>query len=198
LRHLDARGWRDELSQLVHLLATPAAKKRWQKDWGGTFGDYDQYSAADLDYPIIDVIRHKKGGVTIPALALPALLVKLTAPDAVILREVKAALNQWRKRHPVSVSKPGRKAANAVFDQSTFGVWLDNKIAELGELLAWRNELPKSERTKFPNAALGSWLGFEDKKTSIAIGILNRALRDFRPINSQVVSEACAPPASKG
>ena len=173
LRNLDAMGWRDEIARLRHLLTSKAEIDKRCEEWGEDLGDPDRYRPGIIDYPIVDVVNWQEGGVRIPALALPALLVKLSAPDAVIIDRVKAALKQWRQRHPFAVSRRGRKASNAVFDTNMFKVWWRNRIVELGELIAWRNGLAASERRKFPNAALGAWLKFDDKKTSISIKLLN-------------------------
>ncbi len=164
---------------------------KWREEWGEILGERSDYRPAYIDYPIVEVIEWEKEGTTIPALALPALLVKLDAPDDVILRQVKEALKQWRKKHPFSVSPSGRKAPNAIFDETTFAVWRSHKIVQLGELIAWREGLRVGGQKTFPNAALGSWLDFDDKKTSKAFKLLKRALEeDLRALNAQVVFES--------
>jgi hypothetical protein len=117
--------------------------------------------------------------------------VSLHAPDALILERVKATLKEARKSHPISTSKPGRKAANARYDERTFAHWLSLKIVQLAELWAWRNRLDEKEQKRFPNAALGSWLDFDDKKTSQAVSLMWRVINDdFRALNKQAVAEA--------
>jgi hypothetical protein len=113
---LKAKGWRNEISRVERLLTSEADRKKWEKEWS-RLGDFDTYRRTSLDFPVVDVIEHKTEGVNIPALALPALLVKLTAPDELILRQMEVVLKQWRKKNPFAVSKPGRKAANAIFDR---------------------------------------------------------------------------------
>ena len=92
------------------------------------------------------------------------------------------------------------RCLNVVLHTNMFKVWWKNKdLVELGRFYpAWRrmNFSPASERRKFPNAALGAWLKFDYKKTSISIKLLNSALEDFRALNAQVVYEGGGDPIS--
>jgi len=97
-------------------------------------------------------------------------------------------LKKWRATHPLPVSVPGRKALNATFTNNDFEAWINNKIVQVGELLAWRDGLDDEERNKYPNAALANWLHFDEKKFSKAKNLLDRVIDNLGSLNTVAVS----------
>jgi hypothetical protein len=141
----------------------------------------------------VRLIEPDDEGVCLSPLELPALRVYLDAPDGVILKQFKAALKEARKSHPAPIVKPGPPAHTAIFDRTTFDRWRENRIIQLGELLAWREELSAAERRNYPNVALGEMAGLEggdlDKKTSLAIACLEKALSSVHALSAQICSD---------
>ncbi len=160
-----------------------------------TLGD-GEWRFAYLGPPTVELIERPENGERyrrVYAIQTPALLVQLDAPDDVIWREFRKQLQDARRHYPAPVKKPGRKAMNARFDARKFATWRAHKIVTLHALMTWRGEISEAERSKYPQAALGHWLEFEEKKTSEAVGHLREALKAIPALRAQVVEEARAP-----
>ena len=114
------------------------------------------------------------------------------------MEQVRLALEERKKSNPPPVSKPGRQAPNFRFDEATFAKWRAGKIVELARLLAWRANLPASERSKDRDWVLGEWLGYAgrarsgnlSKKTAEAKRTLREALACRPALIAQITQDA--------
>jgi hypothetical protein len=104
--------------------------------------------------PIVWLV--KKGPTTLHQIEKPALIVQLQAPDGIIHKQFKEALELARKTYPAPIKKPGPKSANAAFTQRQISTWLNYKIVQLCELDNWRKGLRKDKRPK--DSHFGKWL----------------------------------------
>ena len=104
--------------------------------------------------PIVRLVE--KGPITLHQIEKPALIVQLQAPNGIILKQFKEALELARKKYPDPIKKPGPKSANAAFSQRQISTWLNYKIVQLCELDNWRKGLRKDKRPK--DSDFGAWL----------------------------------------
>jgi hypothetical protein len=216
LRNLDLQGWLKELERISrHLFGVdhPLASRSLPLQRAGLmwnlFEDGAGLHTIRLGIRTVRLleprvvtrkVNGKQRSVRLDVVSpyeLPALLVHLDAPDDVIMTQFKAALKEARKRYPAPVAKPGRNALSARFTKRTFTVWLNYKIVQLAELLTWRALLGEEEQKKYPNTALGGWLGFDDKKMSLAMGCLEKAVTGIPALATQIAGKASKERKSK-
>ena len=135
----------------------------------------------------VELILPQQAGYVLELYRLPALIVYVNAPDAVILSEIKRTLKAIRKPLRPPIAKPGRAAFNSLFDAHIFAKWRSEKIVQLAELLMWRAKLSKQEAKNYPDHVLGKWLGKETPQaTTKAKNTLKEALASLPALGAQV------------
>jgi hypothetical protein len=177
---LDARGWRDALLRAkAQLDPTWSAEK---EEWKGVIGpDIENMYPGIIPVPVVRLIEEPE---RLHGIELPALLVNLNAPDGVIRDEFEKALRAARENYPSLVLKRGPQALNASFGEQKFSTWKSHKILQLADLLAWKAR----EKINVSEAELGSWLGFDKKKTELAKKLLYDALRSIPALAAQIAA----------
>jgi hypothetical protein len=139
----------------------------------------------------VQFVGPRNEGFSLPRERLPALIVSVEAPDAVILQEFRRTLKCVREHFPPPRAKPGRRAANSYIDEATFRLWIDARIVELADLLAWRTTLDRQTAAIYPDHVLGKWLGKPDAKaTSETKSMLKRALASLPMLAKQLAYDA--------
>jgi hypothetical protein len=182
----DARGWYGELQRINGLF--------WKdrEEWRDTIPEIDEYVPAFICPQPVEAIDRDEAARDLHDLEKPALLVRvwLRAPDAVILKEFRAALVEARKTHPAPVRNRGRDSLAGRFSPSKLATWRRRRILELAELLAWRDkEWPNggSRSDKRPSdAQLGRWLRFNGRELEEAMRALKTALEAIPALSVQV------------
>ena len=180
VRTLDARGWRDALLRADEKLdpSRPAKREEWRDIIGP---EIDQLHSGYIPPRIVQLLEEP---ITPHPFELPALLINLSAPDGVIRDEFEKALRAARENYPSLVLKRGPQALNASFGEQKFSTWKSHKILQLADLLAWKAR----EKINVSEAELGSWLGFDKKKTELAKKLLYDALRSIPALAAQIAA----------
>jgi hypothetical protein len=172
----DARGWYGELLRINGFF--------WKEreEWRDTIPEIDEFVPGFIGPPPVEAIDRDEAARELYNLEKPALLVRvwLRAPDAVILKEFRAALREARKTHPAPVKNRGRDGLAGRFSKSKLGTWQRYHIIELAELLAWRDGLLSWQNSEAPSprpsdAQLGRWLGFDAAEVRVAKRTLESA-----------------------
>jgi hypothetical protein len=202
VHHLDAEGWCVELNELYELSVSHDLKlhtpdpKTYRLAEANAAGQLGEGAIVQLSVPTVQLVEANDDDFQLLAERRPAWIVDASAPDAIILEQLKRALNERRKSNPPPVAKRGRHAPNNSFDSATFAKWRSSRIVELGRLLAWR--AMRNEAKRYPDHVLGRWLGFGGKygagavakKTSAAKRTLKQALANRPALLAQAGQEA--------
>jgi hypothetical protein len=177
---LDARGWLHALLRTNASLDPnwPTKKEKW-RDFIGP--EIDQMHPGYIPPPIVQLLEQP---ITLHPIELPALLINLSAPDGVIRDEFEKALRAAREKYPSPVLKRGPQALNASFGEQKFSTWKSHKILQLADLLAWKAR----KKINVSEAELGSWLGFDKKKTELAKKLLYDELRSIPALAAQIAA----------
>jgi hypothetical protein len=204
LPELDANGWSVELTELYDLsvthnlgLHTPDPRTHAYADASGT-NQSDEVHTIQLSVPTVQFVDAGDDDVRLLPQQRPAWIIDAKAPDAVILEQVKHALEERRKSSPPPVAKRGGHAPNNSIDAATFYKWRSSKIVELGRLLAWRATLDPREARQYPDHVIGEWLGFSGKnvagmvakRTNAAKKTLKQAIASRPALLAQITQQA--------
>ena len=211
LLNLDADGWCIELTELYDLsvtlnlgLHTPDPRTQTHAELNET-GEWEEALVIQSSVPTLQFVEASGDEFRLPPERQPAWIVDANAPDAVIVEQVTLALEERRKSNPPPVAKRGRHAPNNSIGIATFAKWRSSKIVELGRLFAWRATLDPSEAKRYPDHAIGQWLGFAGrknnanvaKKTTAALRALERALKSRPALLAQVTQEGVLTAATR-
>lgn len=116
-------------------------------------------------YPTVILLKERPIPYSVFKEQLPALLVRLEAPDGVILQEVTDAIRRYREIQKGDASKPATYIPKSRFDPRIFSSWQIRRIIPLADLMIWRGKLSPAARRKYSDRLLGEWIGLNDKKS---------------------------------
>lgn len=173
LRKLDTRGWYKELIRL-HRLSV---------DHNLGLHSEDRYI----------IVKRSKGGADIFQLGGPyaSFTVNLNMPDALLVAEFDRWLQEARAQIALPIKKRGPRSANTKFDRIIFFSWIDLKLVEFADLLAWRSMLSPADKVGFSDAALGLIIGRNSSKdVNTTRRVLKQALASLPSLFAQLEYES--------
>jgi hypothetical protein len=153
-------------------------------------GEVTETEIVHIGVPTVQFIGPRDADFWLTRERLPALIVNVDAPDAVILNELKRMLEEVRKHFGPPVAKRGRYALNSRFDKNTFAKWRNDKIVQLADLLARNAALKARGASSRPDHVLGKLIGKNSaRETSEAKATLKKALASLPALAAQIAQD---------
>jgi hypothetical protein len=195
LEQLDPLGWYRELTRLVRLsvdydlgLVELSPDLILSCTWEGP-GKETGTDLAHIGTQTIQLVGQQEKGYWLDSRRLPAIIVNPAAPDAIIIKELKKTLKEVRKYITPPVAKRGRYDLNNCFDKTTFEKWIDDRIVEFADLLAWNASQKVHNCEYYSEWVLGKWLGKSSARmTSETKKTLKKALGSLPPLSAQIAN----------
>lgn len=194
LRQLDAKGWWKELTKLHMLSVLHGLGLHADNPNILPIRSRGKTIIGQIGVPTVQFVGPRDEDFRLPRDRLPALIVNIVGvSDGVIIEAVKRELKNARKSFAAPITKPGRRAPNARFDEFTFKKWRRAKIVPLAYLLAWRAALSAKDAKRYPDHELGALLELDEPKdTSEAKTTLKNALAKLQPLAAQIEQDMIA------
>jgi len=193
----DARGWYEELTRLYKLSI--------DYDLGfvelspniivycrlGEPGEETETEVVHFGLPTVEFVGPNNSGYWLPSDRLPAIIVNVNAPSRVISEQLKRMLAEIRKHIKPPVRKRGRYSLNDRFDYDTFRKWIDDRIVEFADLLAWNAAMKAEGKPYYSEYELGKKLdeAISRRMTSEKKRTLKKALASLPALAAQIAGE---------
>jgi hypothetical protein len=151
-----------------------------------------------IPLPTVQFVSERPGGFWLAEDRLPALIINVKAPDAVIYRELKLVLKSVRKHIKPPVANRGRYDLNTRFDAKTFAKWRADKIVQFVDSLAFNVQRKREGQRPYSQRELWARLGKNSKKeTEEAKSTLRKALASLPSFGAQIAQDAVSPKAAE-